>query len=109
MPEERYTNQRNYPSFLGQYLETIPQGVYQSYLKRQKQPLQNYFGDMFGDFYSEYQGALAQQAQGGQTPTLDFGSFLNTLDLENRYRGLTSRQKGFWNPAAAPRTRFLSW
>lgn len=96
-------------SFLAPYLETIPQGVYQSYLKRQKQPLQNYYGDMFGDFWSEYQGQLAQQAQAGTMPTLDFASFLNTLDLENRYGQLTSRQKGFWNPGAAPRTRFLSY
>lgn len=107
--QQKWMQDQQKASFLKSYLENIPQGVYAAWLKRQQQPFQNYYQNMYGDFYSEYQGELAKQAQGGTEPALDFGSFLNTLDLNKRYAGQTAYQKGFRNYNAAPRTRFLSY
>jgi len=43
----------------------------------------------------------------GLSGAVPFLSFLGGLDLNRRYGELTSRQKGFYHPAAAPRTRTL--
>ncbi|MCK9599451.1 MAG: hypothetical protein M0R06_10450 [Sphaerochaeta sp.] len=96
---------------LTDFAESMPQGIYTSFLKGIDPAMSNYFGDKFYDFYNEYQGGLANEAAAGREPTQKFGGFLDLIkkELPGRYANLTSRQKGFYLPSAAPRTRTLNY
>ena len=85
------------------FLADNPETAYMGFMNELNPAAGQYFTPRYRDIYAEYQGAMGQQAMSGGDPTqpgLSFMSFLQGLDLNRRYGDLTSRQKGFYHPAA---------
>ncbi len=95
-------------SFLMDYFGENPETAFSSFISKQDPAMQNYFKNSYNDLYSEYLGMLGNQATTtNELPTLKFTDYLNSLNLNERYAGQTSYQKGFYNPAKSPRAKWL--
>lgn len=96
--------------FLKGFGETVPRGLFSNFLSTASKPARDFFAPRFNDFYTEYQGELAKRTKLGQPATLKFNDFLNKINIENRLKTYSPRQRyDFSSSELTPRTRFLNF
>lgn len=97
--------------------ESQPRALYGSYIQGLSAPMQRYFKNLYGDFYSEYlaENIRRQQEAAGQYPystpgKLSFGNFLSNVPFRTRYMQLPYTMRGAYEERRlAPSTRRLSF
>ena len=68
---------------------------------------QRFFRDQFKSIFGRFQGALADQIQGGEDPTLRFSNFLEDFDFRKFAGGFSPTERGEGQARFAPATRFF--
>jgi len=105
----------NIPWPYGDLFEDMPQLGFQTQLANmfprsgQGSNQGRYWANRFGQVQNEYLGAVGQQLQSGQPPTLRFQDFLSQYPFTSRFSALPPEARGQVNQRFNPRTRWLTF
>jgi hypothetical protein len=90
--------------------EDRPEAIFSSFTQGFGQPQRRFFEKQFSNFFNEFQGDLARQAQvnpQAAAPNQTFQQFLSGTPFTDRFASLAPSLRGFQNRQFAPQTRFF--
>jgi len=106
----REAEERRKQAMISDWLNSDPNLAYQARLGQLRPGLSDFFGSQLGTYYNRYQGELANEARvSSELPTRTFSSFLNPINFEQEYAGLSPYRRGFNLSRSAPSARWLNW
>ncbi len=82
------------------FLETNPNILYGGFLANQQGRSRNfldYWTQQYNRQYQDYLGQLGKQALNGQSPSLNFGDYLNNYDFGKQWNSLSPWTRGLSN------------
>lgn len=90
------------------WLEDYPSALYQAMIPKNVSPtFMDYWRGQSGNVWSQYQGALAEQALAGEPPSLGFGDFLGKdWPFMKKWWNLSPQQRGVNYGQFAPSLRW---
>ena len=95
---------------LGSFLSENPQAAFGMNINKIQNPsLSRYFSSQYNNLYTKYLGELGRLEAAGQTPTMDFNTFLGKQNWLNNYFGMAPQVRGSYSNQFAPAARFLNY